>query len=103
MSLDFGNDFITITDEFGEEFNLEHLATTEVDEQLYMAFLPADIDDDHEDFGMVILKVVEENGDFLLEALENEVQLKRVYDIFVNILASDEDFYEDEEDIDEDF
>ena len=100
MSLDFGNDFITITDEFGKEFNLEHLATTEVDEQLYMAFLPADIDEDHEDYGIVILKVIEDNNDFLLEAIENEALLGKVYDIFVDLLAGGEDF---EEDFEEDF
>ena len=94
MSPDYGNDFITITDEQGEEFNLEHLATTEIDGQLYMAFLPADIDEDNEDFGIVILKVVEDNDDFLLEAIEDETQLESIYEVFVNILAQDEDFNE---------
>ena len=94
MNPDFGNDFITITDEQGQEFNLEHLATTEVDEQLYMAFLPADIDEDHENYGIVILKVVEDNDDFLLEAIEDESQLERIYEVFVNLLANEEDFDE---------
>ena len=94
MSPDYGNDFITITDEHGEEFNLEHLATTEVDEQMYMAFLPADIDEDHEDYGIVILKVVEDNDDFLLEAIDDEAQLESIYEVFINILANEEDFDE---------
>ena len=96
MSPDFGNDFITITDEQNEEFNLEHLATTEVDEQLYMAFLPVDIDEDHDDYGIVILKVVEDGDGFLLEAIEDEAQLERVYKVFVDILENDENFDESE-------
>ena len=95
MSFNFGSDFLTITDEFGEEFNLEHLATAEFEGQLYMAFLPADIDEDHEDYGVVILKVVEDNEEFLLETLEDESELGRVFDFFADTLANDEDFDED--------
>ena len=94
MSQDFGNDFITITDEHGQEFNLEHLATTEVDDQLYMAFLPADIDEDDDDYGVVILKVIEDNDDFLLEALDDEALQEKVFDVFMEMLSSDDDFDE---------
>ena len=91
MNQDFGNDIITITDEDGEEFSLEHLATAEVDEQLYMAFLPADLDEDHEDYGVVILKVVEDNEDFLLEALGDEALQERVFEVIKEILSNDDD------------
>ena len=91
MSQDFGNDFMTITDENGQEFNLEHLATAEVDEQLYMAFLPADLDEDHEDYGVVILKVVEDNDEFLLEALNDEALQERVFDVITEMLSNDDD------------
>ena len=41
MSEEFGADFITITDEDGQEFELEHLETIEYNGQTYMAFFPA--------------------------------------------------------------
>ena len=94
MSENFGNDFVTITDEYGEEFNLEHLATTEFEEKLYMAFLPADIDEEHDDYGLVILKVVEENDEFILEAIEDENELEQIFDVFVDILSGDEQLEE---------
>ena len=40
MSEEFGPDFITITDEDGSEFELEHLDTLEYNGQVYMAFFP---------------------------------------------------------------
>ena len=41
MSEEFGPDFITVTDEDGNEFELEHLGTLEYNGQTYMAFFPA--------------------------------------------------------------
>lgn len=41
MSEEYGADFITITDEDGNEFELEHLETIEYNGQTYMAFFPA--------------------------------------------------------------
>lgn len=38
MSEEFGPDFITVTDEDGNEFELEHLDTLEYNGQTYMAF-----------------------------------------------------------------
>ena len=72
MSEEFGPDFITVTDEDGNEFELEHLDTMEHNGQVYMAFFPAvdepedgevtDVDLDDEEYGLIIMKVVEENG-----------------------------------------
>ena len=63
MSEEFGPDFITVTDEDGNEFELEHLDTLEYNGQTYMAFFPAvegkedgsveDVDLD-EEYGLVI-------------------------------------------------
>ena len=52
MSDAFGNDFITLTDDEGNSFELEHLDTLEIDDETYMAFLPADMSEDDEDFGI---------------------------------------------------
>ncbi|MCC8122375.1 MAG: DUF1292 domain-containing protein, partial [Oscillospiraceae bacterium] len=50
---EFGADFITITDEDGNEFELEHLETLEYNGQIYMAFFPAvDSDADVEEIDL---------------------------------------------------
>ena len=41
MSEEFGPDFITVTDEDGNEFELEHVDTLDYNGQTYMAFFPA--------------------------------------------------------------
>ena len=42
MSEEFGPNFITLTDEDGNEIELEYVDAIEVDGQTYMAFFPAD-------------------------------------------------------------
>lgn len=91
MNEDFGNDFITLTDDEGNSFELEHLDTLEVEGETYMAFLPADMNEDDEDYGIIILKVVEENGEELLGSVDDEDELNRVYDKFMEILFAEED------------
>ena len=99
MSNDYGSDFITITDDNGEEFELEHLDTTEVDGKLYMAFLPADMDEDDPDYGMILLEVLEEeNGDQYFGSIDDNDELERVYEAFMDQLFDDEDEEEDDED-----
>ena len=90
MNGDFGNDFITITDENGSEFELEHLGTAEINGGLYMAFLPADMDEDDEDFGMVILKVMDEDGEEVLVSIDDENELNVAYDHFIGQLLDEE-------------
>ena len=41
MSEEYGANFITVTDEEGNEFELEHLDTIEFQGQTYLAFFPA--------------------------------------------------------------
>ena len=65
MSEDFGPNFITLTDEDGNEFELEYIDALEVDGQTYMAFFPAvedEADEESEDYGLVILKSVTETA-----------------------------------------
>ena len=79
MKEEFGNDFIVITDEDGNEFEIEHIDTIEIDNQLYMAFLPANMDEEHEDFGILIFKVLEEDGEEVLASIDDEEELNSVY------------------------
>ena len=92
MNEDYGTDYITIVDDDGQEFELEVLDSLEMDEKTFMAFLPADMDENDPNFGMIILRVIEdENGDTLYESVDDEDELDKVYDEFVKRLFDDED------------
>ncbi len=96
MSEEYGADFITVTDDEGNDFELEHLGTLERQGTTYMAFVPADMDEDDEDFGLILLRVIEENGEQLLADIDDEAELDAVYEQFMEELFSDEED-EDEE------
>ncbi len=94
MSEEFGPDFITITDEDGNEIELELVDALEHNGQTYMAFFPAveeDGDEDDEEYGLVILKSIMENGEELLSTLDSDEELDEVYDLFMERLMEDDD------------
>ena len=65
MSEDFGPTFITVTDEDGKELVLEFVDALEYNGQMYQAFFPAETEGENEDDpdnGLVILKVIHEDG-----------------------------------------
>ena len=95
MSEEFGPNFITVTDEDGNDIELELLDVLEHKGQTYMAFFPAvpdeEADEESEDYGMVILKSIKEDGEELLSTLDSEEELTEVYDLFMELLFQDED------------
>ena len=101
MSDEFGPDFITGTDEDGNEFELEHLDTLEHEGETYMAFSPAAPLDDgsgrpadeaaDEDYGIVILKVIHENGEELLSTPDSDEELDAVYQHFMERIFDEEE------------
>lgn len=91
MSEEYGPDFITLTDDDGNEFELEHLGTLELNGTMYMSFVPADMDEDDEDFGLILLKVVEKDGEELLADIDDEQELDAVYEKFMEELFEDEE------------
>lgn len=97
MSEEYGNDFISISDEEGNEFELEHLDSFEVAGARYMAFLPADGDEEDADYGIIILKVIEENGEEILSTPDSDEELNRAYDAYMERLFAEEEEDEDEE------
>lgn len=88
---DFGNDLVTIVDDEGNEFVLEHIHTLEFKGVFYMAFLPTDINEDDDDYGLIILKVIEENGEEILGSVDDQDELEIVYEEFAKVLFEDED------------
>ena len=70
MSKEFGNDFMTIIDDDGNEFNLELLDTIDYNGETFSAFLPADMDEDDPDY---------------------EEKLEEVHNMFITIFEAEED------------
>ena len=91
MSEEFGPNFITLTDEDGNDIELEYVDALELDGQTYMAFFPVVEDDAAEEYGLVILKSVMENGEELLSTLDSDEELDKVYDLFMEQILADED------------
>ena len=93
MSEEYGDSFVTMVDENGEEFVLELLESIDYKGATYTAFLPADIDENDPDYGLVLLRnAVDENGDEVYDTIDDEDELNDVYEQFMRIL-----FDEDEE------
>jgi len=88
MSEEFGGDFVSITDEEGNEFELELLDVLEKDGTFYHAFIPAG-QVEEEEIEIVLLKAVEENGEELLSTLDSEEELNEIYNLFMERLFED--------------
>ena len=92
MSEEFGPTFITVTDEDGKELVLEFVDALEYNGTLYQAFFPAETegeDEDDPDNGLVILKVIQENGEEMLSTLDSDEEVNAVYDLFMEDLFQD--------------
>ena len=87
----YGSDYITIVDEDGEEFELEVLMTMEYNGATYQAVIPAVDADEEVELEGSILKNVEEDGEIILCAVEDEQELQTVYDLIMDALYEEED------------
>ena len=96
MSDAFGPTFITVTDEDGQDIELEFVDSLELNGIQYYAFFPAETEDEEDpDNGLVILKAIKENGEDLFSSLDSDEELDAAYDAFMELLFQEED--EDEE------
>ena len=95
MSDEFGPNIITITDEDGNDIELENVDALEQNGVTYLAVFPtADTEEEAEsaqDFGLVILKSVMENGEELLATPDTDEELNEVFDLFTQQLLEDEE------------
>ena len=88
-----------LTDEDGNEIELEHLDTIEYNGSVYMAFFPVEEadeegeapQDEDEEAGLIILKVVMQDGEEQLSTLDSEEELEEVYQQFMESLFEEED------------
>lgn len=91
MAEDYGSDFMTIVDEDGTEYELEVLSTLEYNGFTYLAVIPAGSEEDGE-LEVSVLKSVEEDGESILTAIEDDEELESVYSLIMDSL------YEEDED-----
>ena len=87
----YGSDFMTIMDEDGTEYELEVLSTLEYDGNTYLAVIPAGAQAEEFQLEVSILKSVEEDGEDILCAVEDEDELQAVYDLIMDSLYEEED------------
>lgn len=89
MENEYGSDFMTIVDEDGTEYELEILSSLEYNGFTYLAVIPAG-SDEAQDLQVSILKSVEEDGEPILCAIEDESELEAVYDLIMDELYAEE-------------
>ena len=92
MSEEFGNNYVVLTDEEGNEVEFEHIDTVEVDGQVYLAFIPAELNVE-EEAEVVILKIQEEDGEEILVSVDDEAEADKIFDI---VMQRVEDMYEED-------
>ena len=91
MENQFGSDFITITDDEGNEFELEVLSTLEYNGESYLAVIPAAHSQEELQLEVTILKSVDEDGESILCVIEDEAELQAVYDLLMDSLYEEEE------------
>lgn len=89
MAEEFNPDIITLEDDDGKEYTFEVLDRIETDDSRYIALLPVYddpkkmLDDNGE---LVILRVVEENGEEFFEDIEDDDEYDMIVDAFTDRL-----------------
>ena len=83
-------DLMTLEDEDGNEVEFEHIDTVEYNGVTYLAFIPAEISIE-EDAEVVIMQIVEENGEELLEAVEDDEIADAVFNIVMERAEAEEE------------
>lgn len=96
MTNEYGNDFITVKDDEGNTHEFEILDTIEEQEGRFIAVIPVYDDENPEeildyDGELIILQVIEEDGEEQLTGIEDEELFNKIFSIFEKRL---EEYYE---------
>lgn len=92
MDNNYSADYVTIIDEDGSEYELEVIDGFTFEDKDYMVFLPADMSEDDEDYGFILLEVVtDENGEELFESIKDDEEEQRVFDYYMEEIFSDDE------------
>ena len=93
MNEEFGSDIITVTDEEGNEFELELLDDIEFEGKEYSVLVPANIEEmdvNDPDYGLIILARVIENGEEVFVSVDDDAELDRVYEYYMSLEEEEE-------------
>ena len=96
MNDEFGPNFVTLTDDEGNDIELEYVDALEHNGTTYMAFFPvveedSEDEENEEEYGLVILKSQMENGEEFLVTIDDKEEIDKVYDLFMEQILSDEE------------
>lgn len=96
MNDEFGPNFVTLTDDEGNDIELEYVDALEHNGTTYMAFFPvveedSEDEENEEEYGLAILKSQMENGEEFLVTIDDEEEIDKVYDLFMEQILSDEE------------
>ena len=96
MNDEFGPNFVTLTDDEGNDIELEYVDALEHNGTTYMAFFPVveedgEDEENEEEYGLVILKSQMENGEEFLVTVDDEEEIDKVYDLFMEQMMEDEE------------
>ncbi len=96
MHVEFVPNFVTLTDDEGNDIELEYVDALEHNGTTYMAFFPvveedSEDEENEEEYGLVILKSQMENGEEFLVTIDDEEEIDKVYDLFMEQILSDEE------------
>ena len=84
--------FIDLTDEEGNNFKLEIVGEVEYEGELYRVFLPTDMEEEDPDYGFIILKSVMNGDEELLDSVDDEELLEKIYAVYMEeVFDSDEE------------
>ncbi len=90
MAEEYGPDIVTVQDEEGHEHQFEMLDAIETDDGRYVALLPVydnPADELNDDGELVILEVLEENGEEILSPIEDDSVFDEIAEIFEERLS----------------
>ena len=92
MSEEYGNDIISLMDEEGSGSEYEMIDAVELHGQTYVALLPLYENPEdivEEDYQVVILKMVEEDGEEILLTINDEAEFDAVWQAFEDRLSDE--------------
>lgn len=94
---EFTPELFELIDEHGNKRNFELVDAAELNGEQYFAMLPAIEDENflNTNLELIILKVIEENGEEVLASIDDDNEFEEVYNYFINDI---EDAYEDADD-----
>ena len=96
MDEELGANIISITDEDGVEYEMEILDEVEMDGSLYYCLVNAEPAEDSETEEVVILKLVEEDGEEVLVTPDSDEEAERAFELFMDKMYDEDDTGEDE-------